>query len=188
MGHILEFLLECSNFIKLATVVMEHLDRSSLQPTWSHRQDLVIQIGEKWAQGAHHQWNYNMGPHRSQRERFVSCLSSLGSNWGAPVGWTHTPNFGSLVLLPLLWRRDGDCFSSSLPHFAVEGLSGLGIQGRVKLCWCICGMEGRSRREEPTIPVVLIMDRPRLFCCPTSLHSALHPGETNVCLAGHWHS
>lgn len=56
MGHILEFLLECSNFIKLATVVMEHLDRSSLQPTWSHRQDWVIQTGEKWAQGAHHQW------------------------------------------------------------------------------------------------------------------------------------
>lgn len=133
MGHILEFLLERNNFIKLGTVVMEHLDRSSLQPTWCHRQDLGLQIGEKWAQGAHHQRNCNMGLHRSQRKRFVSCLSSLCSSWGAPVGWTHPLNFGILVLLPLLWRRDGDCFSSCLPHFAAEGLSGLGLQGRFRL-------------------------------------------------------
>lgn len=47
MGHILEFLLVPNNFINLGSVVMEHLDRSSLQCTRSHRHDLGLQTGEK---------------------------------------------------------------------------------------------------------------------------------------------
>lgn len=93
MGHILEFLLVPNNFIKLGAVVMERLDGSSLQPTGSHRQDLGLQTGKKWARGAHHQQNHNMGLHRSQRKRFVSCLSSLCSSGVAPVGWRHTLEF-----------------------------------------------------------------------------------------------
>lgn len=47
MGHVLEFLLVPNNFIKLGTVVMEHVGGSLWQPTGSHRQDLGLQIGEK---------------------------------------------------------------------------------------------------------------------------------------------
>lgn len=49
MGHILEFLLVPNNFIKLGAVVMEHLDKSLLQPTGSHRQGLGVQSRKKHA-------------------------------------------------------------------------------------------------------------------------------------------
>lgn len=61
MGYILEFLLVPSKFIKLGALTMEHLDRSSLQPSGRHRQDLGLQTGEKEAQRAHHQQPHNKG-------------------------------------------------------------------------------------------------------------------------------
>lgn len=55
MYHILEFLLVPNKFIKLGALAMEHLDKSSLQPSGRHRQGLGLQTGEKEAQGARHQ-------------------------------------------------------------------------------------------------------------------------------------
>lgn len=116
---------------------MEHLDRSSLEPTGSHRQGLGLQRREKWMWGAPNQWNHNLGLHRSQRRRFVPCLSLLCSSWGAPVGWAHTLSFGNLDPLPALWGRHGDRFLSCPPRFPDERPSGF-AQGRSRLCVCVC--------------------------------------------------
>lgn len=61
MDHILELLLVPNKFIKLGALTMEHLDRSSLQPSGRHRQDLGLQTDGKEAQGAHHQQPHNKG-------------------------------------------------------------------------------------------------------------------------------